>query len=101
MAESRSVLVFFVALILSVSFAVPIEDVREVSCDESESLPRESSPLFSVTVSEALSQRPVVQIRVPLLGLDSRRVVPQHPDGQTGSPFISDSLTILSRSLRG
>ena len=40
----RSALVFFAAFALSVSFAVPVEDVPDTSYDESEVLPYESTP---------------------------------------------------------
>lgn len=92
-----------VTVVLSVSIAVPAEDVPETAYDESESMPYEGSPEVSVAEPEAaklalaarppISQRhssspwikdaPVVLIRV------------------TGSvDRLADSITIFERSLR-
>lgn len=47
MTLSRAVLVLFVALALSASFAIPAEDVPETAYDESETLPAESAPTLA------------------------------------------------------
>ena len=101
MTKSRSTLVLFIALFLSVSFAVPAEDIPETAYDESESLPYENTSLFSITVPEAVAEAPAVRTRVALLHLNSLRLGTQRLDHRTGSPYpISDSLTILDHSLR-
>ena len=44
------VLILFVLLGFGVSLAVPAEDVPETAYDESEALPYEGTPLFSIVV---------------------------------------------------
>ena len=101
MTKLRSVLVLLFALVLSVSFAVPAEDVPETAYDESESLPYESTPVVSIAVSETVTKAPAVRAHVPLFRLGSLRLEAQHLDLGTGSAYpISDSLTILDHSLR-
>ena len=96
------ILVLFVLLVFGVSLAVPAEDVPETAYDESESLPCESTSVFSIAVPKTVAQAPAVRIRVPLFRLGSlRRFGTQRLDHRTGSPYpISDSLTILDHSLR-
>ena len=48
MILSRPVLVLFVALGLSVSFAIPAEDLPETPYDESESIPVENTATASI-----------------------------------------------------
>ena len=64
MPRSRSVLVLLVALALSVSFAVPIENDPGTPYDESESLPYEGSPAVSVAPPEDGSGMPAVRLRL-------------------------------------
>jgi hypothetical protein len=47
MSNLRCVLVVLVAMVLALSFAVPVEDDPETTYDETETLPYESTPLFS------------------------------------------------------
>jgi len=47
MSYLRCILVVLVAVILGLSFAVPLEDNPETTYDETETLPYESTPLFS------------------------------------------------------
>jgi len=47
MSHLRCILVVLVAVILGLSFAVPLEDNPETTYDETETLPYESTPLFS------------------------------------------------------
>jgi len=49
----RSALVLLAAFLLSLSFAVPAEDVSETPYDESECLPYEGTPLFSIVAPQA------------------------------------------------
>ncbi len=53
MRKLRSVLVLLAVFALSLSFAVPAEDVQETAYDESEALPYESTPLFSIMLEES------------------------------------------------
>lgn len=50
----RTALVLLAAFALSLSFAVPVEDVPETSYDESEALPYESTPPFSIMEQESV-----------------------------------------------
>ena len=49
-------LVLLVALVLSLSCAVPAEDRPETAYDESEALPYEGTPLFSIAVPLAATR---------------------------------------------
>jgi hypothetical protein len=102
MSRLRCVLVVLAAFALSLSFAVPAEDVPETPYDESEALPYESTPPFSVMLQE--SARVLQSMLTPtfpfcfhptarrdeILTEQSARI--PHP--------ISDSVTILNHSLR-
>jgi photosystem II stability/assembly factor-like uncharacterized protein len=102
MTKWRHVLVLLITAVLSLSIAVPVEDVPETAYDESESLPYASTSVFSVAVTKAVEQAPVVRTRVSLLGCGClRRLGTQRLDHRTGSPYpISHSLSILDHSLR-
>lgn len=56
----RSAFVLLVAIVLGLSFAVLQEDVPETAFDESEGLPYESTPLFSILVPQAASEAQAV-----------------------------------------
>ena len=68
-------LIFFVLLGFGVSLAVPAEDVTETAFDDSEELPYEGTPLFSVVV--------------PLAAARTTQAVPSslHPRLAAPSPF--------------
>ena len=51
MRRHWSVLILFVLLGFGVSLAVPAEDVPETAYDESEALPYEGTPLFSIVLN--------------------------------------------------
>jgi hypothetical protein len=53
MSKLRCILVVLAALVLSWSFAVPVEDDPETPYDESEALPYDSNPVFSIVVQES------------------------------------------------
>jgi hypothetical protein len=63
MTQSRSVLVVLVALVLSVSFAVPAEDAPETAYDESETLPIEGVPTLAITTPASVAKAFVVRFR--------------------------------------
>jgi len=102
MSSSPSVLVLLVALVFSVSSAVPIEDDPVTPYDESESLPYESSPAVSLAEAEAAAPAPVVQPRVARIRRSClRRAGAQCLEPRTGWACpICDSLTILNHTLR-
>jgi len=58
MPQWRSVFVLLVALVLSVSCAVPAEDMPETAYDESDSLPFEGNPVVSIAEPEAALEAP-------------------------------------------
>jgi hypothetical protein len=102
MIQFRSMLLVFVALVLSVSFAVPAEDVPETAYDESESLPCESTPVVSAAVPETVPEAPCLRPRASWLRLDSLRRpgAPHLENRKSWADPISASLIILDHSLR-
>jgi len=69
-----SVLVLCVLLGFSVSLAVPAEDVLETAYDESEGLPYEGTPLFSIVV--------------PLVAARTTQAVPSSLHPRLGAPSL-------------
>jgi hypothetical protein len=71
------VLILFVLLGFGLSLAVPAEDVPETAYDESEGLPYEGTPLFSIVV--------------PLAAARTTQALPNslHPRLGAPSPFFS------------
>ena len=93
----RSVLVLLAAFALSMSFAIPVEDLPDTSYDESEAAPYERTPPFSVMQQEfelapgsefPSSSSGKLNTKYAL----SRRSAKTHP--------VCDSVTILDHSLR-
>lgn len=60
MRKRRSAFVFLVLLDLGVSADVPSENMPETAYDESETLPCESTPLFSIVGPQAVAARPTL-----------------------------------------
>ena len=102
MTKLRSALVLLVALVVGFTLAVPAEDVPETAYDECDSLPYESTPVFSVAIPDPFAEEPAVRPPVSLPRLGSlRRLGAQRFDHGTGSPVpISGSLTVLDHSFR-
>ena len=102
MRNARSAIVFLVILTLGLSLGVLPEDVAETAFDESETLPYESTPLFSMAVRlvAALAVRTTTRISALSGGsltkhcafCPERRARPRHT--------TSDFLTILNHSFR-
>ena len=93
----RTALVLLAAFALSLSFAVPVEDVPETSYDESEALPYESTPPFSI-----MEQESVLAPRLefpPQLQREAKRKMLAEPSERETHP-IGDSVIILGHSLR-
>jgi hypothetical protein len=96
--------VLLVALVLGLSSAIPAKDVPETPYDESESLPYDSTPLFSI---ESLQQ--AAGTNQAVVNLDPSPFNPASPTTgnkiraslreKTVHPF-SDTLTIRHHSLR-
>jgi hypothetical protein len=102
MRKPRSALVLLVLLGLGVSVGVPAEDMPETAYDESETLPFEGTPPFSIVVPEAVAARPTLPTRVSsrCFDLTTRRCESHWKNrAKTVRPSL-DALTILSCSLR-
>jgi hypothetical protein len=56
-AKSRFVIVFVMLLSLGVSLGLPAEDVLDSVYDESEALPCEGTPLFSIVLSPVAAHK--------------------------------------------
>lgn len=92
----RSALVLLAAFALSLSFAVPVEDVPETSYDESEALPYESTPPFSLMQQEStLAPR----LEFPRQFHEAKREMLAESSEREAHP-ICDSVIILDHSLR-
>jgi hypothetical protein len=94
----RTALVVLAVLTLSLSFAVPAEDVPETAQDESESLPYETTPLLSRDLLEESAQALSV---VPICRSDSRPAL-RHVvvRAELAGHAKPGSLTILDHTLR-
>jgi hypothetical protein len=101
MPRSRSVLVLLVALVLSVSFAVPAEDVPETAYDESEALPYESTPVISIAAPKTV-RAPAVLAGTSQLLQTSLRSLEQRRSGRWAELpcTVSHFLIILDHSFR-
>jgi hypothetical protein len=74
MRRRCSILVFCVLLGFGVCLAVPAEDVPETAYDESEGLPYEGTPLFSIVV--------------PLVAARTTQAVPSSSHPRLGAPSL-------------
>jgi len=116
MTRLRCLFLLFVALVLTLSFAVPAEDVPETHYDESAPVPYVSTravplavpepvaeaPVASSPVPECVAEAPTVRPRALRLRLGSLRRLDAQPldRGAVRVYLVSDSLTILDHSLR-
>ena len=102
MRQSRSILVLSIALVLSLPFAVSTEDVPDTTYDESESLPYETTAVFSIAASETVTAASTEPLRaLPLRGRGFTRLSTRRPGSATGAVYsVCDSLTILDHCLR-
>jgi hypothetical protein len=102
MRKPCSILLLCVLLGFGASVFLPAEDVPETAYDESELLPYESLPVFSIAASETVAQAPAVRTRAsqPFCGFP-RRPGAQRPERGTFWAYpISASFTILNHTLR-
>jgi hypothetical protein len=102
MRRSCSILVLFLLLAFGVSVAVPAEDVPETAYDESESLPCEVTPLFSIAVAKAVEAAPAVLTGASPRCFDAvaENCGPYRERRAGALHAVLDSLTILNSSLR-
>jgi len=93
----RTALVMLAVLTLSLSLAVPAEDVPETAQNESESLPYETTPLSCDLLEESAKTLSVVPIGRSYSGPALRHVVVR---AELAGQANSASLTILDHTLR-
>lgn len=93
----RSALVVFGIFAVSLYVVIPAEDVPETTYDESEALPYEGTPPFSIMGEEsALVPKSTFSAQPPIGTIG--KLLGQKSQGKTHP--ICDSVTILDRSLR-
>jgi hypothetical protein len=98
----HSLLVLLAAFALSLSFAVPANDVPESPYDESEALPYEAAPLFSIMLQEsARALQSVLTLALPIHFDPTARRNETLAEQLARTPHpICGSVTILDHSLR-
>ena len=97
MGKLRCVLVVLAASGLFLSFAVPSEDLPETLYDESEALPYEGTPPFSIIEEEsALILKS--KLSTQLHSGTKRQMLAELSEGKAHP--ICDSISVLDRSLR-
>jgi hypothetical protein len=102
-AKPFCAVVFLMILTLGVSLGLPMEDVLDAVYDESETLPLESTPLFSRVVVQMPTRtpQPTLKSGSPFhLGSPGRCCERRAEQMEQPSRPITDSLTILDHSLR-
>jgi hypothetical protein len=94
--------ILLLLLSFSVCQALPAEDVPETAYDESEGLPYEATPLFSIVVPQASAR-----IGKASLSCDSQlhykpltKRCERRRENNARPSLVQDSLTILNHSLR-
>jgi hypothetical protein len=92
-----------VAVILGVSSIIPMRNLPETPYDESESMPYESTPLFSVEVLQQLAVVPPAKLKSFLpfdLRSPARLDESEAPEGKRTAYPVFEALTIRYHSLR-
>jgi hypothetical protein len=102
MSKLRCILVMLAAFALSLSFVVPANDPPETPYDESEALPYESTPLFSITLQESAGVlQSALTLAFPLHSHPRARRDETVTEQLVRTPHpICGSVTILDHSLR-
>ena len=102
MRKQHLVLVLLALLGLCASLGFPAEDVLDTTYDESEALPYESTPLYSVVVAQPSARITKGEFSSDsLFGLNSVTQRYDHNrENNTRSHRVLDSLTILDCSFR-
>ena len=94
-------LILILFLSFSVCQALPAEDVPETAYDESEGLPYEATPLFSIVVPQASARIAKAELRCSLLHFNSlTKRCKRRRENNARPGYVQDSLTILNHSLR-
>ena len=100
--KQRFAVVFLMTLTVILSLGLPSEDVLDAVYDESEAVPYERTPVFSIGVSRTSARRANTEFDCgPLLRLNSstNRSVCRHKKS-IESRAVPDALTIINHSLR-
>jgi hypothetical protein len=102
MRRRSSILILCVLLAFGVSLAVPAEDVPETAYDESEALPYEETPLFSIVVPLVAARTAKAELSCDsLLRFNSLTKRRNHRrENNARSHWVFDSLSIINCSLR-
>jgi len=101
MREASSLLVLFVLLAFGVSLAFPAGDVPETAYDESEVVPCECTPLFSLAAPKAAAAAQTVLTVASPCCSDPAAGCQRYQKHRAGTLHpVPDSLTILNCSLR-
>jgi hypothetical protein len=96
-----SILVIFVLLGFGTSLAVPAEDVPETAYDESEALPYEGTPLFSIVVPQACARILRTELSCDsLVHFSSSTKRCQPSENNAEARCVTNSLTLLNHFLR-
>jgi hypothetical protein len=101
MSRLRCILVVLAALVLSLSFAAPVEDDPQTPYDEAESLPYE----MTATLSGDGVQQSAPTLQVVPIALSDSFSAPRRASGRAGCRELaahhrSNSLIILDHTLR-
>jgi len=96
MRKPRSILVLLLLLAFGVSLAVPPDDMPETTYDESETLPYEGTPQFSMVALQAPARMGRTEPRCGSNWLTEPRN--RRLESNARSHWIPDSLTVLNHS---
>jgi len=100
MRGPRSVLVLLLLLMFGVCLVVSAEDVPETPYDESEALPYESTPLFSVAVLQASGRITKAELNCAFRFVSSTKRCKRRCEGSPQSRCVSDSVIVLDHAFR-
>ena len=95
MRDPRVVLILLVLMSFGLSLMVPAEDVTATPYDESEALPYESTPVFSIVVARAVSAetRDALYLGSGALFLSTTARI--NGKDAAASPQVRDALALL------
>jgi hypothetical protein len=102
MRKPHCALVLFLLLAFGLSLAVPAEDVPETPYDESEALPYEGTPVFSIVAPQASGRIAKAERNCgsPLRFNSSTRRCQHRCESSSQLHRVPDSLTILDHAFR-
>jgi len=101
MRRPHSVLLMLVVLLgFGVSFCVPAADVPETPYDESETVPYEGTPLFSIAAPQASDRIAKPELCCVLRSLSSTKRCNRYWESTPQFHCVPDSLIILDHTLR-